>query len=487
MPKGTPKDVIEKVNAEVNRALADPKMRARLAELGGKPIAGNAGRLRQGHRRRDGEVGEGRDLVGREGRVTALALLPRASAMKPSSTKHRVRAGARGAVAARPGGRVEAGRDAVGRPPRRSAAVQPPARPVTRAGRSRIRRCARHGEVAAWGDFDRADLTFSVAKTYLALLAGVAQLQGLLPDEDERVSARSRASASTTASTTVPVTWSHLLTQTSEWEGTSFGLPDTVDRWRKVAQDPRPPDGPKGGARRCARRARTGNTTTSASTSSRSRCCTCSAGRCPRCSSSTCSRRSAAAPASPGAATTTPGSISRRRPRAIGSGRIALGRGRLDRRARPGAHRPLLLDGGVAAAAADRERLDRAHVRAVRDRAVLRPPALAEPDRQRFPGFSTRAAFMVGAGGHYVGMDPSSTRSSCCAGSIRRTPAPRCSESAPPVEPLSRGPGALLRLVARDVHDQPRAEVEPRHDRLELDVLGVVRSARRSRSARSPR
>jgi tripartite-type tricarboxylate transporter receptor subunit TctC len=40
MPKGTPKDVIEKVNAEVNRALADPKMLERLAELGGKPIKG---------------------------------------------------------------------------------------------------------------------------------------------------------------------------------------------------------------------------------------------------------------------------------------------------------------------------------------------------------------------------------------------------------------------------------------------------------------
>src|SRR6202171_1365674 len=40
MPKGTPKEIIEKVNAEVNRALADPKMRERLAELGGKPIAG---------------------------------------------------------------------------------------------------------------------------------------------------------------------------------------------------------------------------------------------------------------------------------------------------------------------------------------------------------------------------------------------------------------------------------------------------------------
>jgi tripartite-type tricarboxylate transporter receptor subunit TctC len=40
MPKGTPKEIIDKVNAEVNRALADPKMRARLAELGGRPIAG---------------------------------------------------------------------------------------------------------------------------------------------------------------------------------------------------------------------------------------------------------------------------------------------------------------------------------------------------------------------------------------------------------------------------------------------------------------
>jgi tripartite-type tricarboxylate transporter receptor subunit TctC len=40
VPKGTPREVIDKLNAEVNRALADPKMRERLAELGGKPIAG---------------------------------------------------------------------------------------------------------------------------------------------------------------------------------------------------------------------------------------------------------------------------------------------------------------------------------------------------------------------------------------------------------------------------------------------------------------
>ncbi len=41
MPKGTPADIVNKVNAEVNRALADPKMRERLAELGGKPIPGS--------------------------------------------------------------------------------------------------------------------------------------------------------------------------------------------------------------------------------------------------------------------------------------------------------------------------------------------------------------------------------------------------------------------------------------------------------------
>jgi len=40
MPKGTPREIINKVNAEINRALADPKTRERLAELGGKPIAG---------------------------------------------------------------------------------------------------------------------------------------------------------------------------------------------------------------------------------------------------------------------------------------------------------------------------------------------------------------------------------------------------------------------------------------------------------------
>jgi tripartite-type tricarboxylate transporter receptor subunit TctC len=40
MPKGAPREAVERINAEVNRALADPKMRERLAALGGLSMAG---------------------------------------------------------------------------------------------------------------------------------------------------------------------------------------------------------------------------------------------------------------------------------------------------------------------------------------------------------------------------------------------------------------------------------------------------------------
>jgi len=41
-PKGTPAAVIDKLNKEINAALADPKMRARLAELGGTTLPGSS-------------------------------------------------------------------------------------------------------------------------------------------------------------------------------------------------------------------------------------------------------------------------------------------------------------------------------------------------------------------------------------------------------------------------------------------------------------
>jgi tripartite-type tricarboxylate transporter receptor subunit TctC len=40
-PKNTPPEIVDKLNKEINAALADPKMKARLAELGGTVLAGS--------------------------------------------------------------------------------------------------------------------------------------------------------------------------------------------------------------------------------------------------------------------------------------------------------------------------------------------------------------------------------------------------------------------------------------------------------------
>jgi len=45
VPKNTPPDVIEKLNGEINAGLAEAKIKARLADLGGTPIAGSATEL----------------------------------------------------------------------------------------------------------------------------------------------------------------------------------------------------------------------------------------------------------------------------------------------------------------------------------------------------------------------------------------------------------------------------------------------------------
>ena len=42
-PKGTPADIIDKLNKETNAGLADSKLKAKLAELGGTPFAGPPG------------------------------------------------------------------------------------------------------------------------------------------------------------------------------------------------------------------------------------------------------------------------------------------------------------------------------------------------------------------------------------------------------------------------------------------------------------
>jgi len=40
-PKATPAEIIDKLNKEINAGLADPKMKARLVDLGGTPLSGS--------------------------------------------------------------------------------------------------------------------------------------------------------------------------------------------------------------------------------------------------------------------------------------------------------------------------------------------------------------------------------------------------------------------------------------------------------------
>jgi len=102
--------------------------------------------------------------------------------------------------------------------------------------------------IVSWGEPERPDLTFSVAKTYLALLAGVAHDRGLLPDVNEPVGRR-LPGIGFDAGRNVEVTWEHLLQQTSEWEGECFGIPDQVDRYRILSFQRTAARGKKGDAR----------------------------------------------------------------------------------------------------------------------------------------------------------------------------------------------------------------------------------------------
>jgi len=41
VPKNTPVEIVDKLNKEINRALVDPKIKTRLADLGGATLAGS--------------------------------------------------------------------------------------------------------------------------------------------------------------------------------------------------------------------------------------------------------------------------------------------------------------------------------------------------------------------------------------------------------------------------------------------------------------
>src|ERR1700749_1336312 len=98
---------------------------------------------------------------------------------------------------------------------------------------------------ASWGETDQVDFTFSAAKSYLGLLAGVAVMDGLLSDRDEPVR-RTVDDGGFDSEQNRGVTWRHLLQNTSEWEGELFGKSDVIDRNRNLGLEGK---GRKGDAR----------------------------------------------------------------------------------------------------------------------------------------------------------------------------------------------------------------------------------------------
>ncbi|MCM2477824.1 serine hydrolase [Rhizobium sp. CG5] len=91
-----------------------------------------------------------------------------------------------------------------------------------------------NGSVAAsWGDTAHADMVFSVTKSYIGLLAGIALDEGRIADLDAPVGQSVPHPAF--AAPNDAATWRQLLQQTSEWQGTLWGIPDTVDRNRQLS------------------------------------------------------------------------------------------------------------------------------------------------------------------------------------------------------------------------------------------------------------
>ncbi len=94
----------------------------------------------------------------------------------------------------------------------------------------------RNGYIAAqWGDVDRADMTFSVAKSYLSTMAAIALADGDIRDLDDRVQHYVQ-DGNFDDSHNSQITWRHLLNQTSDWSGTLWDTPDWADR--PVGDDP---------------------------------------------------------------------------------------------------------------------------------------------------------------------------------------------------------------------------------------------------------
>jgi CubicO group peptidase (beta-lactamase class C family) len=114
----------------------------------------------------------------------------------------------------------------------------------------------RHGYlIAEWGEPDRVDMTFSVTKSFLSSVVGVAFDRKLIRSVDDPVAPAMAPIVDRAGRLLDPfssphaktITWDSLLRQTSDWSGTLWGKPDWADRpaadLQKELARPRHPPG----------------------------------------------------------------------------------------------------------------------------------------------------------------------------------------------------------------------------------------------------
>ena len=94
----------------------------------------------------------------------------------------------------------------------------------------------RHGYIVAeWGDVNRVDMSFSVAKSYLSTVAGLAIDRGLIKNASDPLWKYVEDGGFDSPHNS-KITWHMMLNQTSEWEGVLWDKPDVADRRRGYAR-----------------------------------------------------------------------------------------------------------------------------------------------------------------------------------------------------------------------------------------------------------
>lgn len=83
--------------------------------------------------------------------------------------------------------------------------------------------------IAQWGDTKRVDMTFSVTKSFLSTVTGLAEDKGLIADTQDKV-ADYVWDGTFDGEHNSKITWKHLLQQNSAWSGELWGGKDWADR-----------------------------------------------------------------------------------------------------------------------------------------------------------------------------------------------------------------------------------------------------------------